>query len=123
EGKLADRALHPGAGSALGHLLDVELVRHLVRGDELEELALARVGQRHPQVLGAGDAEHAFLNGEDVGFKELPVGVVKDVGNLERRPVLEPRSEEHTSELQSLAYLVCRLLLEKKKKLTRLPRR
>src|SRR5205823_10907075 len=28
----------------------------------------------------------------------------------------EHRSEEHTSELQSLAYLVCRLLLEKKKK-------
>src|SRR5687767_15770988 len=28
------------------------------------------------------------------------------------------RSEEHTSELQSLAYLVCRLLLEKKKILT-----
>src|SRR2546425_3724828 len=35
------------------------------------------------------------------------------------RPVLSRnrmRSEEHTSELQSLAYLVCRLLLEKKKK-------
>src|SRR2546425_7270093 len=31
-----------------------------------------------------------------------------------RGPGLE-RSEEHTSELQSLAYLVCRLLLEKKK--------
>src|SRR5205823_11816287 len=31
---------------------------------------------------------------------------------VERREV---RSEEHTSELQSLAYLVCRLLLEKKK--------
>src|SRR2546425_8038545 len=30
------------------------------------------------------------------------------------------RSEEHTSELQSLAYLVCRLLLEKKKKKTNL---
>src|SRR3989441_5600634 len=29
---------------------------------------------------------------------------------------VELRSEEHTSELQSLAYLVCRLLLEKKKK-------
>src|SRR5687767_15411190 len=29
---------------------------------------------------------------------------------------LGSRSEEHTSELQSLAYLVCRLLLEKKKK-------
>src|SRR5229473_8427750 len=34
-----------------------------------------------------------------------------------RRPALDARSrsEEHTSELQSLAYLVCRLLLEKKK--------
>src|SRR2546425_9086661 len=30
--------------------------------------------------------------------------------------VMDARSEEHTSELQSLAYLVCRLLLEKKKK-------
>src|SRR5687767_15584100 len=29
---------------------------------------------------------------------------------------LRGRSEEHTSELQSLAYLVCRLLLEKKKR-------
>src|SRR2546425_6417355 len=32
------------------------------------------------------------------------------------RPRRSARSEEHTSELQSLAYLVCRLLLEKKKK-------
>src|SRR2546425_3216898 len=32
------------------------------------------------------------------------------------------RSEEHTSELQSLAYLVCRLLLEKKKQLRSLHR-
>src|SRR2546425_8042011 len=37
----------------------------------------------------------------------------------ERRSLDCPhRSEEHTSELQSLAYLVCRLLLEKKKKRT-----
>src|SRR2546425_8412551 len=41
----------------------------------------------------------------------LPWGVVSfDLHNM------QPRSEEHTSELQSLAYLVCRLLLEKKKK-------
>src|SRR2546425_7152006 len=33
-----------------------------------------------------------------------------------RRVGIATRSEEHTSELQSLAYLVCRLLLEKKKK-------
>src|SRR2546425_6556712 len=34
------------------------------------------------------------------------------------RPRASTRSEEHTSELQSLAYLVCRLLLEKKKEKT-----
>src|SRR2546425_11990591 len=36
----------------------------------------------------------------------------------DRGAVNAERSEEHTSELQSLAYLVCRLLLEKKKKNT-----
>src|SRR2546425_8610354 len=38
----------------------------------------------------------------------------KEVGNA-GIPPYSVRSEEHTSELQSLAYLVCRLLLEKKK--------
>src|SRR2546425_8935800 len=36
-------------------------------------------------------------------------------GGLDPPPEGRRRSEEHTSELQSLAYLVCRLLLEKKK--------
>src|SRR2546425_8838925 len=36
-------------------------------------------------------------------------------------PTWVPRSEEHTSELQSLAYLVCRLLLEKKKNIQQQP--
>src|SRR2546425_5516338 len=43
----------------------------------------------------------------DGGCESLKVG---------SRPRGTRRSEEHTSELQSLAYLVCRLLLEKKKK-------
>src|SRR2546425_9736456 len=38
------------------------------------------------------------------------------VAPYDTHPGSEGRSEEHTSELQSLAYLVCRLLLEKKKK-------
>src|SRR2546425_5508572 len=38
------------------------------------------------------------------------------VAAAQRLVVGGARSEEHTSELQSLAYLVCRLLLEKKKK-------
>src|SRR3712207_8059012 len=36
-------------------------------------------------------------------------------GQQDRRADHAPRSEEHTSELQSRQYLVCRLLLEKKK--------
>src|SRR2546425_3008270 len=44
------------------------------------------------------------------GAEPLCDRVVDRSGSLPRE-----RSEEHTSELQSLAYLVCRLLLEKKK--------
>src|SRR3989441_3501256 len=44
-------------------------------------------------------------------WNDIPVGSIA----LMPGPVIN-RSEEHTSELQSLAYLVCRLLLEKKKK-------
>src|SRR2546425_8931436 len=44
----------------------------------------------------------------------LAVGEVL-LEHLRDVPEHEARSEEHTSELQSLAYLVCRLLLEKKK--------
>src|SRR2546425_8881209 len=54
---------------------------------------------------------HAAIVGERHG---APAGV----GQREVRRALahaQIRSEEHTSELQSLAYLVCRLLLEKKK--------
>src|SRR2546425_7047146 len=43
---------------------------------------------------------------------------VMATGTLSTSESTHRRSEEHTSELQSLAYLVCRLLLEKKKKKT-----
>src|SRR3712207_8786406 len=73
-----------------------------------------------------GDWVIVSLAGED--------GRMRDVGSWHRDPALRttvaryaelrlasiqpdaPRSEEHTSELQSRQYLVCRLLLEKKKK-------
>src|SRR2546425_4691770 len=44
-------------------------------------------------------------------------GTGRSASRLPDRRGTEHRSEEHTSELQSLAYLVCRLLLEKKKKI------
>src|SRR3712207_7532947 len=64
------------------------------------------------------------------GAIRLPSGAVSVRPSLRGRPPLAirspadgggrcRRSEEHTSELQSRQYLVCRLLLEKKKHLTR----
>src|SRR3989449_7247980 len=46
----------------------------------------------------------------------LPRGSAGGRSNGAIRKVFERRSEEHTSELQSRLHLVCRLLLEKKKK-------
>src|SRR2546425_2903177 len=52
------------------------------------------------------------------GFFELPRALPSLFEFLLGHSIYaEYRSEEHTSELQSLAYLVCRLLLEKKKKI------
>src|SRR2546423_5541045 len=47
----------------------------------------------------------------DAGYRTLLIDGDEGEGEV-------ARSEEHTSELQSLAYLVCRLLLEKKQKST-----
>src|SRR5262245_64855044 len=44
-----------------------------------------------------------------------PLAGCNTVGGLTRDTANSTRSEEHTSELQSLRHLVCRLLLEKKK--------
>src|SRR5690349_24824304 len=45
-----------------------------------------------------------------------PKACLRNTSNIPRRGSRAPRSEEHTSELQSRRDLVCRLLLEKKKK-------
>src|SRR5688572_31172958 len=53
--------------------------------------------------------------GSDAARGETARGVGADHPGQEEQTV-HPRSEEHTSELQSQSNLVCRLLLEKKKK-------
>src|SRR3712207_8503092 len=71
---------------------------------------------RHPRL-------HAGLD-DDGGEAEVPLRHLADGGGDRRHrraqghavDVLVERSEEHTSELQSRQYLVCRLLLEKKNK-------
>src|SRR3712207_8929419 len=58
--------------------------------------------------------------GDGAGRVYRPVPALQPVRSVARgndmpAPVVAFRSEEHTSELQSRQYLVCRLLLEKKK--------
>src|SRR3712207_8722825 len=74
----------------------------------VEHLAGEPRGDRPPGERAEGDdSDERALEGADVGCDAL-----RD--DPESRRV---RSEEHTSELQSRQYLVCRLLLEKKKEL------
>src|SRR2546425_9341734 len=63
-------------------------------------------------------ASHAALSLENFRrFSQLERSKRQWVEDIDA--ISDYRSEEHTSELQSLAYLVCRLLLEKKKKIIR----
>src|SRR3712207_8798066 len=78
----------------------------------------------HPAVV-EGAVPHDRRRVADVGGDGVDALVVRPegrspergVGDAERAAQEVLRSEEHTSELQSRQYLVCRLLLEKKKKL------
>src|SRR2546425_6279657 len=75
--------------------------------------ALGRAHHRPADIL----LQHALHPGE------RRAGLVTEIGHHVGAGLLgahgrDERSEEHTSELQSLAYLVCRLLLEKKKTAT-----
>src|SRR3712207_7250599 len=65
-----------------------------------------RAGKPEVRVPDPGDVARRVVRAESRG--------VGDRRTRDRVPY--PRSEEHTSELQSRQYLVCRLLLEKKKK-------
>src|SRR2546425_3332289 len=107
-----------GAGFIGSHLIEA-LVQ---RGDEV--VCVERPG-----------ASRRWLDGLDVCYRDSGLEDVSELtaalagadvvfhlaGLTEARApqdfyAVNTRSEEHTSELQSLAYLVCRLLLEKKKK-------
>src|SRR5690625_5721384 len=57
--------------------------------------------------------------GESVSATVVTATAVAGAATTTRTTTPSRRSEEHTSELQSRGHLVCRLLLEKKKKTTR----
>src|SRR2546422_4447070 len=75
-----------------------------------ENLGFAAVD--HHRVFRQGMAEAIFCEGKTTA---QAVAIARRLLR-NRHPVLATRSEEHTSELQSRLHLVCRLLLEKKKK-------
>src|SRR5690554_7766988 len=73
------------------------------------------------QKSGLGRLKHAWARDEEELLSALaPLKSSLDAFGEETEEILAglatPRSEEHTSELQSRPHLVCRLLLEKKKK-------
>src|SRR2546425_9417468 len=91
---------------------------------ELQSLLIPDLLPRHIAVIMDGNGRWAAqrgmprMAGHTEGIKSVRelITLCRDLGIKALTIYAFSRSEEHTSELQSLAYLVCRLLLEKKKK-------
>src|SRR5437899_8519345 len=99
------RGVLKGSAAMLGGAL-------LAEGSYEETLANVRTESR-PSELKIADLRVAVVEGQR---PILRLDTNQDIYGLgEVRDGASPRSEEHTSELQSLRHLVCRLLLEKKK--------
>src|SRR2546427_10442687 len=86
-----------------------------------EEVAIRIDPERRPGPAGVAEAprpkprpgaRYRFTRGQRLPAERTRLRTVPEIRRLAR----EKRSEEHTSELQSQSNLVCRLLLEKKKK-------
>src|SRR2546425_4560492 len=85
----------------------------LFRSTLTKSLRVLKPGGKLISISGPPEPEFARQLG--LGrMLELVMGLLSF--RIRRQAKRHQRSEEHTSELQSLAYLVCRLLLEKKKK-------
>src|SRR5258705_3406383 len=95
------------------------MIRRPPRSTLFPYTTLFRSSNRGAAVRSAGRADLAHTMR---GFRDARsvAGIAEQVpeGLFRQRASRNPRSEEHTSELQSLRHLVCRLLLEKKKKMT-----
>src|SRR5205823_8338229 len=84
---------------------DARAQRRLFK-NQRDEFAVQRRGVTNGPRLDVGREVEEFPR-----VRGAPLRSCEQIGRQRNR------SEEHTSELQSLAYLVCRLLLEKKKKI------
>src|SRR5688572_32716886 len=85
----------------------------LFRSEDLEKLAMSYTGVEKAFALQMGKEVRIIVENAAIS-DEAALMLSKDIAKK-----IETRSEEHTSELQSQSNLVCRLLLEKKKKQTK----
>src|SRR3989441_8254374 len=107
-------------GMASGRLADILLPSTPTLGDpkasvlmiEFSDFTCGYCGRFYRETLPALKAEYLGAGKVRFAYRDYP----RDPEGWGLVAAHAARSEEHTSELQSLAYLVCRLLLEKKKK-------
>src|SRR3989454_6447684 len=88
----------------------------VVVADLVHQLLDREIGDVGPEGLGLAAAVLSVTAGAIAHIELLAVAQISGWRRLRRALEPRPRSEEHTSELQSPCNLVCRLLLEKKKK-------
>src|ERR1041384_6956072 len=102
--KIGDKVVYPNHGVGI-----IEQINYGVLNGKTERYFMIRIVSSDLRVMVPQ------TNAESVGLRSVMRSndTTKVLGFLERGK-LNCRSEEHTSELQSLAYLVCRLLLENK---------
>src|SRR3989441_7859826 len=93
-----------------------DIVGHLIHGEETDWIPRAQIilTKGESQAFEPFDRFAQARRFADWSLERL----VDRFAELRAAGPATSRSEEHTSELQSLAYLVCRLLLEKKKNTT-----
>src|SRR6266571_7275440 len=111
---LQDEGDEPAGAPGIGLVLRVRAAQDPLREIGAGQLRAEKHGEDH-RVQADDGRQHEAEAGEDLSqVDRVPSQPVRTAGH--QAPRLGDRSEEHTSELQSHVNLVCRLLLEKKKK-------
>src|SRR2546428_7144092 len=114
ETALRHHAVQRTIADALG--MTVQGVSEYLRAMERDGLVQVVDGEYRPTIEGVRVLHERFRGLRDfVDRASKGLSIIDVTAAIAGNEVAEPRSEEHTSELQSRSDLVCRLLLEKKK--------